>query len=61
MKEAGGVVLDPARGHDFDLMSRRILVALSLKLAEEILDIEELSLPSKVLLKREHPEAVYPF
>ena len=34
VSEAGGVVLDP-NGKDFDMMSRRILVASTPKLAED--------------------------
>ena len=34
VSEAGGVVLDP-NGKDFDIMSRRILVASTPKLAED--------------------------
>ena len=34
VSEAGGVVLDP-NGNDFDMMSRRILVASTPKLAED--------------------------
>ena len=61
VKEAGGVVLDPDGGRDFDLMSRRILVASSQNLAKEILDIEELRPPTEILLKRDHPDIVHPF
>jgi len=61
VKEAGGVVLDPHGGRDFDLMSRRILVTSSQKLAEEILAIEDLKPPTEVVLKRDHPDMVHPF
>lgn len=61
VKEAGGVVLDPDGGRDFDIMSRRILVASSHKLAEEILDIEDLRPPTEVLQKRDHHDVIHPF
>ncbi|XP_075161187.1 inositol monophosphatase 1-like [Haematobia irritans] len=35
VREAGGVVIDPAGG-DFDMMSRRVLAASSIELAKEI-------------------------
>ncbi|XP_073843268.1 inositol monophosphatase 1-like [Musca autumnalis] len=35
VREAGGVVIDPAGG-DFDMMSRRVLAASSIELAQEI-------------------------
>jgi len=37
VKEAGGVVLDPSSGQEFDLMSRDILVCSSQQLADQIL------------------------
>jgi len=35
VREAGGVVIDPAGG-DFDIMSRRVLAAATPQLAQEI-------------------------
>lgn len=35
VQEAGGVVVDPTPGKDFDLMSRRILVASTQQLVED--------------------------
>jgi len=61
VKEAGGIVLDPNGGRNFDLMSRRILVASSQNLAKDILAIEELSPPNEIVLKRDHPDIIHPF
>ena len=61
VKEAGGTVLDPNGGRNFDLMSRRILVASSQNLAKDILAIEELSPPNEIVLKRDHPDIIHPF
>ena len=60
VKEAGGVVMDPDDGREFDLMSKRILVASSKKLAQEILAIKDLRPPAEVLLRRDHPDVVNP-
>jgi len=60
VKEAGGVVMDPDGGREFDLMSKRILVASSKKLAQEILAIKDLRPPAEVLLRRDHPDVVNP-
>ena len=40
VKEAGGVVLDPRTGSDFDYMSRGVLVASSSELAQQVLDLK---------------------
>ena len=39
VKEAGGLLLDPRSGTDFDYMSRGILAASSAKLAQQVLDL----------------------
>ena len=36
VREAGGAVVDPTDGGEFDFMSRRVLAAATPKLAEEI-------------------------
>ena len=39
VKEAGGILLDPRTGADFDYMSRGILATSSSKLAQQVLDL----------------------
>ena len=39
VKEAGGILLDPRTGADFDYMSRGILAASSPDLAKQVLDL----------------------
>ena len=39
VKEAGGTLLDPRTGADFDYMSRGILAASSLELARQVLEL----------------------
>ena len=40
VKEAGGVLLDPRTGSDFDYMSRGVLAASSSELAQQVLDLK---------------------
>ena len=39
VKEAGGILLDPRTGADFDYMSRGILAASSPELAKQVLEL----------------------
>ena len=40
VKEAGGTLLDPKRGSDFDYMSRGVLAASSPQIAQQVLDLK---------------------
>lgn len=57
VKEAGGVVVDPETGEDFDLMSRRILVASSQKLVDEWMKEVNFKLDK---YSRDYPEKILP-